>query len=143
VEARSDIIMVIEPFTKKHIDWLQEAINEGMEWQEISIPADFKIINGKTKDGIMPIGIMRIIETAENYEPHVSWFPWASNKNIYQGFLSALNELTKKKSVLIFARTRYAEFYDGWAKRKAIRKVGVLNLSENIHIYQAKKTCLH
>ncbi len=80
--------------------------------------------------------LLNVVENPEAFEPHIQWFPWASNRDIYNGFLKALEYLTAIKNVIIL--TSFHKFYDAWARRGYIRKVGHL-VTGNIHIYEAVK----
>jgi hypothetical protein len=126
----------IEQFSEyNHQKWLDLAIDEGMEFEKDELPFAMRlvVVEGKT-----PFGIVRVLENTEYFEPHASIFPWASPRQVYQGFIEILNLLKTMKNVLVITRDINKACYDRWAKHGFCRYVGTLEkLSHgNSHIYQ-------
>jgi hypothetical protein len=84
-----------------------------------------------------PAALLNLIETPLAFEPHLQWFPWATKREIYKGCLKVRDYITKIKNMIVMTACA-VDFYDAWAKRGLIRKVGYLQ-SGGIHIYEAVK----
>lgn len=135
---------MLEKITPQNEHWIKKAEVAGFALEPspyhfegnflLSVPID----HGLTE----PVGYLRFRENEEIIEPHVDWFPWATKRKKYDGFLATMKILTRIKNVLITCKDEDREFYDLFAEREVIRKVGkIINLSfGSTHIYQAVKT---
>lgn len=121
----------IEDFHPMHRAALDHAIAKGMEYYDIE---GAKVL-------FIGCGIAQVKESDELYEPHLSFFPWASKRQIFSAIKEIINHLTKTKHMLVQCRDKYAAHYDRWVAHGIGRKVGVLeNMSYgSLHIYQVSK----
>lgn len=91
----------------------------------------------ETKKGFLPIAIIDLKQTPYVVEPHVSWMPWASSRDIYEGFKWFVGQFNK--TVFITAVKQNCSFYEMMVKRGILRKIGFLEVkeaSDEIHFYQ-------
>jgi hypothetical protein len=91
----------------------------------------------ETAKGYLPIAIIDIKRTPYVVEPHVSWMPWASARDISEGFKWFIRQF--KEAIFITAVKKNCGFYELMVTRAILRKVGVLEVkqsSEEIHFYQ-------
>jgi hypothetical protein len=91
----------------------------------------------ETKKGFLPIAIIDLKQTPYVVEPHVSWMPWATPRDISEGFKWFIKQFNK--TVFITSVKQSSGFYELMVKRKILRKIGVLEVkeaSEEIHFYQ-------
>jgi len=88
--------------------------------------------------GFEPAAIVDVNETIYVIEPHITWFPWTSNKTQYLAFKWFIE--IQDKTVFMPILKEVCGFYDQWVKRGLLRKIGVLKVSkeagEEIHMYQ-------
>ncbi len=126
----------IEQYTElEHRDWLNKAIAEGMEYGQADIPFAKTVI---LKGGDRPFAVVRVLENAEYFEPHANIFPWATQRQIYEGTLAILKWLRAIKHVLIIVRDTNRYIYDRWTQHGIARRVGTLEQFSfgNAFIYQ-------
>lgn len=122
--------------TEAHEDVLELALHHGMEILELDGSVEYLVY-----DGTKPVALMNLKEAHETFEPHLQYFPWATNRNKYRSFLEILGILRKQKHVIISTRTELSKWFDGWAKREKIKKVGIFEQMSfgELHLYQAVK----
>jgi hypothetical protein len=103
------------------------------------------VIFAKSRGEMKEVGFVTLIETPSTVEPHVVWNEYATARNKYEGLVIVFDALKKIKTVIIMARGEYSRFYDSFASKKVIRKVGVLKgiemegKIEDVHIYQSER----
>lgn len=121
----------MEIFTEKHQSILDKAIEDGMEYTDLDAP--IKLFLG--------CGIAQVLENDEIYEPHQSYFPWATKRQIYKTTKKLIEYLARNKHLLVTVTSKHSNIYDLWEKHGYCRKVGVFrNLSfGDKHIYQVEK----
>ena len=70
------------------------------------------------EDGVGPVGIVSVNVEGKNREPHVEWFPWASNRNILRAAVSffMLHRRKGKGNMIVFALEDAKPFYDHLGK---------------------------
>lgn len=118
----------VENYSEKHEKYLERAVSQGMEYCELT--GAIKLFLG--------CGIAQVREMDEIYEPHLSFFPWASKRQIFLAIHALIKFLTKTKHMLVQCREKYAVCYDRWVKHGVGRKVGIIQgLSYgDLHLYQ-------
>lgn len=96
---------------------------------------------GDTKYGYGPACIVDVAGTDYVAEPHVTWFPWVSSKNMIVNFTWAMSFLAQKKQVFLITEKKENHFFEHFVKKGLLRKVGYLeNIPkiEEVHMYQYK-----
>ena len=97
---------------------------------------------GNTKYGHGPACVIDLIETPYVAEPHVVWFPWTSPSDRILNFKWAMEYLGKEKEVFLTVQKSQISFFEHFAKKGFLRKVGFINNLpevEEIHMYQYER----
>ncbi len=130
---------MIELLTSAHEAILAAAVGQGMKVSHETGYVEYIVSDGRGKG----IALMNVKVSPDAYEPHMQYFPWATVRQKYRSFLEALDYLRQSRNVIITTRIGNMKWFDAWAKRGKIRKVGFLEKMANgdIHIYQAVKAC--
>jgi len=97
------------------------------------------VITAPNKTEDMPVGVMTIREDEKVLEPHVYWFPWATDRNKLEGIVRASIELRKIKPVLIWADEDAKDFYTIVSKYGVMRRVGTFYGDKQYSIFQTKE----
>ena len=87
----------------------------------------------------IPVGVMIIREDEKVLEPHVYWFPWATNRNKLEGIIRSAIELRKIKPVFIWADEKVKDFYTMVSKYGVMRRVGTFYNDKQYSIFQTKE----
>lgn len=90
-EFAESIVTILELFNH---EWILEAPN-------LNVPSD----------GMVPVGIVVANGDRRFIEPHVDWFPWATDRNKVEAALAFLSRVSTQYKVLAFVRPEDKEFY--------------------------------
>lgn len=129
------------PITPNDLGLLYAAMLEGCDVSPV-VSAERYIGYGDTKYGYGAACIVDLAGTPYMAEPHVTWFPWTTPANRIVNFKWAMEYLGQDREVMLMAQKDQRTFFDHFAKRGFLRKVGYLdNLPdiEEIHIYQYRR----
>lgn len=101
------------------------------------------IYYGDTIYGYGPVAIIDTVGTNYIPEPHVTWFPWVSNRNKVKNFNGYI-QIVRDNNTQIMIITSLAEnkFYEHFVKRKQLRKIGhMIGVPEikEVHFYQLEE----
>lgn len=92
------------------------------------------------KYGFAPMAVLDVNETEYVIEPHITWLPWVSAREICAAFKWFIE--TRRKVVFLIILKQHHKFYEHWVKRGLLKKVGVLPVpaeaGEEIHMYHKK-----
>ncbi|TVM02754.1 MAG: hypothetical protein CV087_08805 [Candidatus Brocadia sp. WS118] len=130
------VYRALKPITEADKPLLMLAELQGVDITPLA-GADRVLGWAETKNGYMPIAVIDLVQTPYVVEPHVSWLPWASPRDKYEGFIWFIRQFDK--TVFITVLKKYNDFHEMLVKRKILRKIGVLEVkqaSEQIHFYQ-------
>jgi len=109
----------------------------------IKVPGATRLIGyGNTKHGYGPACVIDLIHTEYVMEPHVEWMPWTSAADKIVNFKWAMNLMAETHHVLLNVEKKQASFFDHFAKKGYMRKIGVIEdlpIVEEIHMYQIKR----
>lgn len=68
--------------------------------------------NDQSPDGeIIPVGIMIGYGKDKIIEPHVEWFPWASDRNKLEGMLAFFSEVSKEYKLFAYILPENQNFF--------------------------------
>ena len=87
----------------------------------------------------MPVALLIVREDNKILEPHLDWFPWATERNKIEGTIKLIIELRKIKPVWIWSKEETKEFFTYIAKYGVIRRVGTFYGDEQYSIFQSKE----
>lgn len=90
-------------------------------------------ISGETKNGFIPIGIV-----VGEWGPSqafmiivgISWFPWASRRNIVEGTVKFFDGLRKQMKWVGFATPKHKPLYEVCCMHAIMRRVGTTNMTK-------------
>ena len=129
----------LRPLVAEDLPILQIAAMQGVDIEPL--PGSERFMGWcDTKIGFAPIAVIDCIQTDHVVEPHVTWLPWATKKEIYEGFKWFIN--IWEKTVFLTILKEHAGFYEQCVKRGILRKIGILEVpqaEQEIHMYQRVK----
>ena len=75
-----------------------------------------------------PVGVIVTITDGYRYEPHATWFPWASVRNRLEGCLKFLNQERKDRLGIIYMKAlpENISFLNHLARYGVLRRVGTI-----------------
>ncbi len=115
---------------------LYERIGQGGEIWILEAPNDVSL-----KSDINPVGLARASYNQHVMEPHVHWFPWATDRNKVETTLKFLTSMRFRAVSLIHAKEEDAPFFDHISDYQVLRRVGTIHNyygTENAVLYQTK-----
>lgn len=96
-----------------------------------------------TKDGFIPAGFVLggwAPQEAYMIIIGISWFPWASKRNILEGTVAFFDKIRKQMGVMGFASPEHKRLYEVCCQHAIMRRVGTSNLSgRSVAVYEGKK----
>lgn len=132
----------LEYLSAHHEPLLAAAKLAGTELDAV-IPNAVRLIGyGNTKSGYGPACVVDVLQSEYVCEPHVIWFPWVGAKDKIINFKWIMNLITESHHVMLNIEKKHIAFFEHFAKRGYIRKIGVMEdlpLVEEIHMYQIKR----
>lgn len=109
----------------------------------IAFPATW-VVSAETKKGFMPIGM--VFGSFAPLNTHlniggVSWFPWASKRNILEGDVAFFNMLRKQPFQWIgYARPEHKAAYEVCCMHGIMRRVGTMHFADGpLAVFEGKK----
>lgn len=70
------------------------------------------VLIAKTGKGEVPVGVIAENRKPTMIEPHVVWFPWASDRNKLETIMKFVNEMRREVLVVIFAEYKERRFWN-------------------------------
>ena len=132
----------LEDVGPQHVGLLAAAALGGCDLQEMVPNARRLIGYGDTKYGYGPACVLDLTGTPYVAEPHVVWFPWTGPKDRVVNFRWAMDLLAQTHEVLLNVAKEHAPFFDHFAKKKYLRKIGHIEnlpIVEEIQMYQVNR----
>lgn len=86
-----------------------------------------------------PVGVIIAGEGVRYIEPHVDWFPWATDRNKLEGIIRGILTLREIKPLFIWCDERDIDFYAHVSKYGILRRVGTFNGDKKYSIFQSKE----
>lgn len=110
----------LEPYSEeKHGFWLDKAVEYGMKYQDIP-DSGRMVVYAQNYLGFIPVSLLHVSEDQDFLQPHAYIFPWASDRNVYEGAEATVDFLKQYKNVLIVALERSRKLWDRLAKNEVV-----------------------
>lgn len=102
-------------------------------------------IIAETKNGFIPVGFVLGDWAPQNAFMiiiGISWFPWATRRNIVEGTVAFFNRVRKEMGVMGFAEHKHKKLYEACCMHGIMRRIGTSNLSGRpVAVYEGRQ-CL-
>lgn len=91
-----------------------------------------------------PVGLVVAKWRDGEFEIHAHWFPWATNRNVFETALHFLQEMRKRYWLLVIVQEKAVRFYDRMEDYGVLRKIGhAYNMprwpGEKVMLYQGER----
>lgn len=90
---------------------------------------DSRILIAKTKRGRIPVGLMLAADKGSFYEPHVSWFSWASPRNKLETMLRYFADRRHDATFVIISEIEWKDFWELLARYGVLKRIGTAHLN--------------
>lgn len=124
----------------------QDTFKDGLSKDEFTlIVADLSettnllTIVAPNKNKRIPVGIIIAGEGVRYIEPHVDWFPWATDRNKLEGIIRGILTLREVKPLLIWSEEKDKDFYAHVSRYGILRRVGTFNGDKKYSLFQSKE----
>lgn len=85
---------------------------------------DAYVIYAPTPDGNIPVALGSFVERPKWIEPHMDFFPWASDRNKLETGVKLVLELRKKKPLFMAVPRKFQRWTDQMLKYGVMRRAG-------------------
>ena len=85
------------------------------------------ILLARVQDGQRPVGLVACHDQGYRLEPHVIWFPWASDRNKLESTLNFCNKIRVTRVMILFAPQKDTPFFEHVSRYGVLQRRGTIS----------------